>query len=204
MRTFIIAKVERNSFDTRCPEDPKALYSWGITTFNGGTVSSGFFYSSVVLLMGYFNVKTPSELAGKMFTVPDIYVNAGDALYRFLTVLKHKGDYKEPTKEDLYERAIESLAHMECPDFSNEDPFIVFRSFLDVWSGYEVNQDWFKGFRACLIRKSKGTVWIEEPKSEDDFKTVVSGPCHCYRLMSRNRSIKMVFGPYSNPFWFEE
>ena len=106
---------------------------------------------------------------------------------------------KKLTDEELYERAARDLAQMKCPDFSDVDGEIVCNAFLKVFSGLLPRKEWLEAFKKKVSRFSNGKVVIKE----DDSPTVGAlGPAAYLLLVSNEKTIKFIFGPYKRPFEF--
>lgn len=105
------------------------------------------------------------------------------------------------TDQKLYDRAANALARMECPDFSHVYSDIVSNAFLKTFSGLLPNKEWFKSFKKKVSALSKGKVTIKQDNSP---AIGVLGPAAYLLLVSSEKSIKFIFGPYETPFEFYE
>jgi hypothetical protein len=204
MITFRIEKMIQNEFDKQFNSHPNALYSWSISVLGSSwIVSSGMLYDSVKLLMDYFNVDDPSELSGKTFDMPDDYSDPSSALDLLLKKIQHGGNYNPPSSEQLISRAINSLATMTCPDFSDVDGKTVYETFQETFHCFSPKAEWLNWFKEQISLRSSGEVQVKEGNPEN-FNSRVKGPAAYLMLVKRNQEIKVIFGPYSTPFSYCE
>lgn len=202
MTTYEIRGMHHNAYDNADPFRPDALYMYEISIFREEpTLRSGTDYKSVKLLMEHFNVHNPSELIGKMFEVPNDD-DAEYALQRLLLNIQNEGKYTPPSDTQLLFRAVNSLALMTCPDFSNVDSQTVYTFFATAFRGFVLDRVWFDRFEALLAEHSAGEVRILNGNSED-FRMRVKGPAAYFKLIRGTTEINFVFGPYSTPFVFQ-
>ncbi len=103
------------------------------------------------------------------------------------------------TDQELYERAANALARMECPDFSDVYSDVVFHAFLKTFYGYSPKKEWFESFKEKVSALSGGKVTI---KKDNHPEAGVLGPAAYLLLVSEEKTIKFIFGPYETPFEF--
>lgn len=197
-----IANIEQNPFDKHSPVDPNALYMWYLQPEGSEwTTGSGMNYSNIMLLMQHFGVSNAYALIGKKFESEK--EDASLALNFLLIQVQHGGNYTPPSPETIRQRAAESMARMECPDFSDIDKESVFDAFSEVWDGFRANEIWMNAFKAEISNLSVGQVALIEA-SVDEIKTRVKGPANYMKLIKGQEVQLVIMGPYSTPITFEE
>jgi len=201
MTTFMIVELSQNPFDDdHVPTDPEAFYSWGLAQVGSNwTTSSGFSYSKVMLLMKHFNVAHASQLVGKTFESEKY--EATSALDLLLVQIAHGGKYTPPSTQTVRNRALASLANMECPDFSDLDDETVAKAFAEVWGGWEADEEWLADFTKKL--DLLGGVLLRKA-DYNTFSMRVKGPASYLELVKGDKVQKIILGPYSTPISFEK
>lgn len=203
MITLRIRKMEKNEFDKKPGNHPDTLYSWRISrTDSNWTTSSSITFSDVQLLMDHFGVNDPSKLIDKTFETPDDYSDPSLALDLLLKKIQHGGSYNPPSSDQLISRAINALAAMNCPDFSDVDSQTVYEAFQGTFQMFSPKTDWLKWFKEQISVRSLGEVQMDDA-NVDDFKVRVRGPADYLMLVRGNQKIRVIFGPYSTPFSFD-
>ena len=192
--------MSQNPFDKHMPTDPDAFYSWGLSRAGSNYKTlSGFSYSKVMLLMMHFKVTDASQLVG--MTIESEKNGECSALDLLLIQIAHGGKYTPPSAKTVRDRALVSLANMECPDFSDLDDETVANAFSDVWNGWEADQEWLADFSKKL--ELLGGVLLRKADSKD-FSMRVKGPASYLELVKDGKVQKIILGPYSTPITFEK
>ncbi len=103
------------------------------------------------------------------------------------------------TMNSLYKMAIEALAVLEKPDYSNEDLELVFTTFDEVWG----NENWLVWFVNEICHQSNGEVelvWALEREFEGI--SLPKGDHLLMKLVSEQKIQKLIFSRSSKPFKF--
>lgn len=198
--TYRFVEVGQNTFGTKQPTDPSALYECKLTVIGwNGSQSFGILYEDVKQLMAHFGVNKPEELAGKTFESTKSH---GPAAINYLVILqKHDGSYEPPSNAELYERTAQALSKMQRPDFSDVDDDTVYHAFHEVWDGFSANHDWLNSLNIRILELSKGEVKLVKGNYED-FPARIRGPAEYLLLKKGNQAIKVIIGPYNRPVKF--
>lgn len=202
MTTYQFRKMERNQFDTK-PLSNKTLYSYGLSRQRGtGMTVTSITYEDVMVLMDHFGVTEPEQLVNKTFETQNDRLDACEALDLLLLTIRHGGSYVPPTTEQIILRAVNSLATMTRPNFSDVDGKSVYDCFAVAFKGFKLDQEWFARFNNLVKTHSGGTVEIQNADIEE-FEMRIRGPAAYFWLVRGNQKMKFVFGPYDTPFQFQ-
>lgn len=201
MNTWIFAQVVRNLFDTDPPTDPSALYMVSMSLEGSAwSTTSGMSYSSFSSLLPHFGVNTPEELTGKSFQSQKD--DPFGAINLLVLEIKNSGQYVPPTPEALWERAIESLARLEAPDYSDVESETVYDAYRMVFKFFSAEEDWFSWFTGQIFERSNGKVKLEKA-DVNEFSSRVKGPAEYLKLVAGDREVLVILGPYSHPISIE-
>lgn len=195
-------EVYKNTFDNKDAGNPDTLFVVDLM-LPGSNVRHGCSMKrkEIEPLLGYFNVQKPEDLVGKSFTGKR--TDSRWAMNYLLLQIKHGGNYKPPTKEQLYERMAVALSKMECPNFSNVDDETLANAFSDIFSGWNIREDWLRKFTDRILELSKNKVILQKANIEI-FKCRIRGPAEYMILTDGNMEQKLILGPYINPINFED
>jgi len=89
-------------------------------------------YKFLKPILAYKRLKSPSGLKGTPFVSPS--GNPFTALRLLSLQARHGGKYAPPSVRALYAQAVEALAKMECPDFSDTDDETVYAAFVSMYA----------------------------------------------------------------------
>lgn len=200
--TYQFSDVSQNPFDKdHSPTDPNAFYRYTLGQGNSNMrISSGMSYKEVQGLMKYYQVNSPADLVGKSFSSNLPYNMAMNLME---VQANHDFKYKAPTKDELYQRAVQRLAHLSCPRFDDVDNATSLEAFQVGWGKDE--DAYFSKLRDDVAKASDGKVILSEDKSEDHQIT-----CGCIgaknaRITDGISKMELVFSPGGiHPFMCEK
>jgi len=153
-------------------------------------------------LMKFFKVNKAEKIIGKKFQIPKKWANQMYKVLNYLIVQGiHNGKYLPPTDVELYERAAQSLAKMENPDFYDVDDITVFEVFYKAF----YSEGWLEYLTGRIKMLSGGKVVFRKATKEEfgSFKCRVRGPAKYMILESEEKKIRLRVGPYSSPIAFD-
>jgi len=98
----------------------------------------------------------------------------------------------------LYERAVDSLSRMECPDFSDTDSSKTLFGFYEMFHHPEM----YEAFVEEVVSRSNGKVSFDH-KSSSELKIPMIQGVAKYFVLSDGKQKKVVsFSPAASPFRF--
>jgi hypothetical protein len=122
------------------PEANTTKYHLGFTRSEKAQIWTSISYEDLLVACKMLKVSKTSELVGLTLTAEEN--KTPDATLKRQIFFAKNPTYKAPAPETLVKKAEKSLAGMQCPDFSNEDPDVVNDAFVRSYHLGFPNVNW--------------------------------------------------------------
>jgi hypothetical protein len=115
----------------------------------------------------------------------------------------HDFKYKAPAKEELYQRAVRSLANMQCPNFDDVDNSTTMIAFEDGLG--EGEDEYFEKLRDDVAKASSAKTQLVEDEAKDHHMTRGCFDEKCAHVTDGISKMEITFTPgLINPFVCEK
>ena len=98
----------------------------------------------------------------------------------------------------MYSRAIDSLAKLECPDFSEQDEAKTLFGFYEMFWHPEI----YEWFVQEVISQSDGKISFDHRSSQELHIPMIQGEAKYFVLSDGQKKKAVSFSPAANPFRF--
>ncbi len=110
---------------------------------------------------------------------------------------------EEVELDELQEKAAAALSEWMLPDFKDDDPKKVSKSFKEAaFSDPEHAKKWFSHFSERVRELSNSQVSLREVNEQErkEFRSGARGPAKYLFLTKQMQKVRIIFGPYETPF----
>jgi len=204
MPSWEFVYIKHSPQGDQSPTDPNACYTWSASKVGSNErAGASCCYHDLELVMNRLGVDQPRKLVGQRFESPGNYTEATMAFDYFLTYLRHSGIYLPPCPDEIYDRIVDALARMECPDFSDVDWQTILLAVSAWYQTFEIIPARFQWLKDEVNRRSSERVEIELA-SPADFQVSVQGMATFLRLITNDDRVqKFVLAPARQPVIFD-
>ena len=204
MPTWKFVNIIHSPQGEQSPTDPDARYRCFVSKDDGASrEGTGCRYRDLELIMKSLMVDKPRKLVGRQFVSPTNYTEGPLALDYYLTQLRHGGIYMPPAPDQIYDRIVDALARMECPDFSDIDRLTLWQAMVKWYNRFNILPARLTWLQEEVQRRSGGRVEVESANAVD-FAVTVHGVATFLRLItSDDRIQRFVLTPTLPPVTFD-
>lgn len=193
----------------------EGIYTWTVKKFKNSSAHENFYDYEVALFdaeatRGHWAAEVSHEQALSFLGhTRSINRNRGPVGYYFLSpnpsgvkafeyhLFKHKvgNSYRPLSRNEIYDRALYSLAKLELPQYDDVDFDTLFSAFYNAY----YDPKWIELLETRIKEITQNSVkWIEE--DTPTLETRGAGPGRHFKLLRGEEELRITFGPYLRPF----